>query len=216
MTAAKKQYTIQAAVKELVLKDSEIMRLLKTPYFNTSAYARQIQGRVERMVGHRVKLNTITVSLKRLAKRLDNNMITTGTADALKVEDLVVKAPLTLIKISNTPAGRVVLSRLVADKRFDEVVNLISLSGATQDIYLAVGKNFKGDLAKFNEVGGVINGEFALITIVSNGNITDVLEYIGKKFRSESVKPFMVEVIDREVRFVVDYPELIKVLTWFS
>ncbi len=214
MTPRRRQkMTIQAAVKEIVLQDKRIQKIMNTPYFNTSAYAREIQKQVEKMVGTRVKLNTITVSLKRLQRRLKS--LPTAESVSFEVSDLQVKAP---VKMGVYEANRTVLmfiGNLLSDKRAQE--RLFYTDVHRDQVLVVYPRDMQESLAKIDSSLQENGGDYAMLVVkVEKDDVSEVVEEIASRLSEEGVKTRFLSVHKGEVVFVIPYNELIKVLAWFS
>lgn len=113
--------SIQQAVNELLGQRSDLLVALRMDLVNGNALARQLKPKIERMVRSKVKLNTITVAIKRYQKRFVN----TGKASmelSLDVSEIISKAPLLFYVYENSPATAMYFS------------NLLSVSGVAEKI----------------------------------------------------------------------------------
>ena len=105
--------SIQQAVNELLRQRSDLLVALRMDLVNGNALARQLKPKVERIVKSKVKLNTITVAIKRYQKKF----IKTGKVGmdlSLDVAEIITKAPLMFYVYENNPTSAMYFSNLMS------------------------------------------------------------------------------------------------------
>lgn len=215
MTARRKpRMSIQQAVKEIVSEDKKVLKLMSEPFFNTSAYARQIQKRVEKLVGTKVKLNTITVSLKRLQKKL---AFEAGQAAQLGFEvlDLQVKAPVIVGEYQVNKTTRLFVSKYIADKYAQDKVYFVQVT--SDKLTVAYARDVDSSFEKISEFRLTDKADYAFLKVkVHQKDVKSAMVDLAQRLEAEEIDVKVFSVGTEHIMFVVKYPDLIKVLAWFG
>ncbi len=105
--------SIQQAVNEILGQRADLLSALKMNLVNGNALARQVQPKVERMVKTKVKLNTITVAIKRYQKRMAKNGFS-AVSLSIDVAEIITKTPLNFYVYENTQSVAMYFTNLLS------------------------------------------------------------------------------------------------------
>ena len=144
--------SIQAAVNKALLERPELWSALKKDLINGNAISREIHKDVEKYTRSKVKLNTITVAVKRFQQKMEQYL--KKEAKSLNAEEINSKAPVIVHVYEYSPAAALYFSNLFADANCKDLVGMFM---DDKHIYVAFGP---GALKKITGSKAVLVEEF--------------------------------------------------------
>jgi len=206
--------SIQQVVNEILRQRHDLMPAIKLNLINGNELARQIKGRVERSVKTKVKLNTITVAIKRYQRR----MAKTGnyTVDLeIDVSEFVTRIPLNFYVYENNQALSMYFSNLLSVADIKD--KIVSLYMDVKYLYVA----FTPDIAsKIQASKGILVSaieDVAWFGLRLNQEVDSLLIKKLSDFISASgIEVFGMHAGIKDIGYVINKKHLSKILESFS